>query len=258
MKGLMQAVALMLVVLAAILGWRIVSVVSIQPPLFSQEPVQLRGESLRPAPTGSAATGPVIKAILDGNLFETERGYREDIIEVETQVALPPPTNIVLNGVISISGQPVAIMNDTKLGNAQLSVSKGDMIGDYEVGEVMPNGVILLGAGGQQFSVGLQVRKGPGVRARTRAAAARPTTRATSTSRATTAAERASTASAWAARAAATRPPTAARTGVSRSIPRGRPAGAGEVEKPETVTSSAAQARLEALKRLRQAATQAR
>ena len=258
MKGLMQAVALMLVVLAAILGWRIVSVVSIQPPVFSELPGQLRGEALRPAPRRSPATGPVIKAILDGNLFETERGYREEIIEVETQVALPPPTNIVLNGVISISGQPVAIMNDTKGGNAQLSVSKGDMIGDYEVGEVTPNGVILLGAGGQQFSVGLQVRKGPGVRARTRPAAARPPARATSTGRATTAAERASTASARAARAAATKPPTAARTGVSKSIPRGRPAGAAAVENPGVAVSSAAQARLEALKRLRQAASQAR
>lgn len=248
MKGLMQAVALMLVVLAAILGWRIVSVVSIQPPLFSQIPGQLRGEPLRPAPRGSSATGPVIKAILDGNLFETERGYREEIVEVETQVALPPPTNIVLNGVISISGEPVAIMNDSKVGNAQLSVGKGDMIGDYEVGEVTPNGVILLGAGGQQFSVGLQVRKGPGVRARTRPAAARPSARATSTGRATTAAER----------AAAARPPAATRTGVSKSIPRGRPAGAGEVESPETGTSSAAQSRLEALKRLRQAASQAK
>jgi len=255
-KGLMQAVALLLVALATILGWRIVSVLGIQPPVFSSLPVQSRGDSLPPVPRRSPVTGPVIKSIMDGNLFETERGYREEIIEVETQVALPPPTNIVLNGVLSISGQPVAIMSNTKAGTAQLSVREGDMIGDYEVGEVSPSGVILLGAGGQQFSVGLRVRKGPGVTARTRAGLARPALRPTSTGRAATTAARNS-------RAAATRPPTArtsTRPAVAqpRSIPRGRPAGAGAVGQPATGSSSAAQARLEALKRLRQAASQAR
>ncbi|MFQ5477072.1 MAG: hypothetical protein ACE5E4_00465 [Candidatus Binatia bacterium] len=248
MKRLLRMFSLLLLLMAVALGWRIARVLSIQPPTFGLPQQVSPAEPLPPRPRQTGSTGPIIKAILEGNLFETERGYREEAEEAVTEAPLPPPTNVLLTGIMFVDGEPVAIMSDTKVGNTQLSLRKGDMIGSYEVGEVGSSSVVLLGPGGQQFAVGLQVRKGPGVGAPRPATSARRGTTVAPVRAATARGARPGQGKNPRQGASAVHPP-------ARTIPRGRPA-ANTTQNPAAPTP--AQARLEALKKLREAASRAR
>ncbi|MFP6627392.1 MAG: hypothetical protein VCA74_10135 [Deltaproteobacteria bacterium] len=242
MKRILQMVSLLLAVLAVVLVWRVMEVMKIQPPEFSN-PVQTTDvKPLPPAPARLSATSSMIKSVIDGNLFEAERGQRPQEEETEEELApLPPPTNISLNGILLVGEAPVAIMTDSKSGGRQLRVRVGEMVGDYEVGGIDARQVTLMGAGGQRFNVVLQTRKGASrmsrprtpVRSAPRPSASRPVP----------------------ARGARPTPPSpSARmvVGSQKPIPRSNPPTA--VGKPVKRAPTPAQARLEALKRLREAA----
>jgi hypothetical protein len=165
-KRLLDIVSAVLVVLAVALGWRLVHVVQVEPPVFGDAPQTAKIEPLPPPPSSPTPRGAGMDAIVDGNLFETERGFREleageDDATVEEP--LPPPTNVVLNGVFfAMTGRPMAIMTDTNSGNRQLTLQKGDNLGDYQVGDITNQRVTLLGRGGQEFALELDIRKGGG------------------------------------------------------------------------------------------------
>ena len=154
----------MLLLLAAVLVWRIVKVVGVVPPTFEEPPQVAAHDSLPPMPAPETPRGAAFAAINDGNLFETERGYREEedaIVEEEVpEEPLPPPTNVVLNGVFSIGDTPMAILTDTNGANGQLTLQVGDNVGDYQVGAIDQDRVTLLGNQGQQFSLELAIKTG--------------------------------------------------------------------------------------------------
>jgi hypothetical protein len=220
-----------------------------------------------PAPRSLAPRGPAKDALIDGNLFEPERGHKDEpVVESgDTEAApLPPPTNVVLNGVFVMSGEPMAIVTDSNSGNKQLTLHVGDNVGDYQVGEITERRVTLLGSGGQQFSLDLAIKRGAaGGGARSPVAprnAGRATpgnpNQATPPPRSPTAAQRAAAqraanqaqAQTPAQRAAAARGAAAARAARAAKDGSGNP----QVD-PRRRQIDAAQARLDALRRLREA-----
>ena len=161
MKRLLQVVSAVLALLALLLVWRVVRVWQVQPPEFGA-PVQVaRTEPLPPAPRPSGPSDAAVEQIVKGNLFETERGAVEEGANAASEAPLPPPTNVVLNGVFfKTTGRPMAIMTDTSAGGHQLTLQQGDNVGEYQVGSITGRNVTLLGRGGQEFSLELNVGKG--------------------------------------------------------------------------------------------------
>lgn len=266
MRRLLQLVSAVLALLAVGLGWRLTQTLSVAPPEFT-DPVQLaNSEPLPPAPRGPTGGKAVIDGIVGGNLFETERGYVEiedEAVDGVSEEPLPPPTNVLLNGVFfQPGGRPMVIMTDTSAGNKQLTLGIGDNVGDYQVGTITDTRVTLLGRGGQQFSVELDIKKGGGGGAASRPAPRPATASAARNTPATparpavtsgdsnqTPAQRAAQARAAAQRAAQQRAQQA------RQRAAGGKGGEGD-DQPEagSAQNDATQARLEALKRLREAA----
>ncbi len=238
MKRILQLLSGVMVALTVALGWRTLDVGRIEPPVFV-DPAQLAlEEPLPPAPRKATGNMAVVRAIIDGNLFQTERGQKPkaDATAAEVQAPLPPPTNIVLNGIFLLPDEPVAIMSDKKSGARQRGLRRGEMIGDYEIGDIASRKVTLLGAGGQRFTVRLETKKGSGMAAPASARPGRPAPPRPPSARAPrpSGADRTS---------AAARPPSR-----DRPPPSPRPA---KTAKP---APDPAQARLEALKKLREAA----
>jgi hypothetical protein len=247
-KRLLQVVSGMLAVLACALLWRIVQVLRVAPPVFVEPSQVASGDALPPAPRNSSPRGAAMDAIVEGNLFESERGQ-------STAAGgggegggepLPPPTNVVLNGIFVMEGQPMAIVSDSTAGNKQLTLRVGDSVGDYQVGDISDRRVTLLGRGGQQFSLDLDIKKGPQAAAPVTPARAQAATTRVQPAAATgqTAAQRAA-----AARAAAAAPASAQS--------RARPAGGRTDEAAESNAGpDPSQARMDALRRLREASQQ--
>jgi hypothetical protein len=65
-------------------------------------------------------------------------------------------------GVMLLGPEPVAIVQDTSVNPEQKSVRKGDMFGEYQIGDILPYGVTLLGTAGQQFQIPLRVESASG------------------------------------------------------------------------------------------------
>ncbi len=267
MKRLLQAASVVLLLLAVVLGLRIVRALQVAPPQLSEPPQVASAAPLAPAARNPSPRGTARDSIVSGNLFETERGYKaEDEIggDDSEEPPLPPPTNVVLNGVFVSRDKPMAILTDSSSGNRQLTLHVGDNVGDYQVGKITARQVTLIGRGNQEFLLELAIKKGGAAPARNTAAArgARPATTAgrpghpattpTAAQRAQAARERAAAARERA-QAARTQTP-AQRAAAARAAARaqadkgslGGGAAGGRVDPT--------QARLEALKRLREAA----
>ena len=239
MKRLLQIVSGMLAVLACALLWRIVEVLRVAPPSFEEPSQVATAEALPPVPRSSSPRGAAMDAIVEGNLFESERGQSGATGGgAGSDEPLPPPTNVVLNGIFVMEGQPMAIVSDSTAGNKQLTLRVGDSVGDYQVGDISERRVTLQGRGGQQFSLDLDIKKGP--QAAPPVAQARPQPAAARAQPATPAAGQTAAQRAAAARASAQ----------SRSRPAG--ARAEDAEEPNAGPDPS-QARMDALKRLREA-----
>ena len=246
MKRLLQAVSVVLAAISVLLIWRVVRVWQVNAPEFA-EPQQIASKSPAPPPVRSVPSPTAVDAIVNGNLFETDRG---SIVDPTAGGAggegepLPPPTNVVLNGVFfQTTGRPMAIITDTSSGNRQLTLQEGDNVGDYQVGKITHDRVTLLGHGGQEFSLELAVSQGV-------ASGSAPTPRPATppiARPATPAPQPGQTAQTAAQRAAAAR---------RQQQTRGRtPGGPAHPEEAGQQQNEATQARLEALRRLREAAS---
>ena len=247
----------MLAVLACALLWRIVQVLSVAPPEFTDPQQVAMTEALSPPPRNQSPRGPAMDAIVQGNLFESERGQGQSGASGAGGAEgepLPPPTNVVLNGIFVMEGRPMAIVSDSTAGNKQLTLRVGDNVGDYQVGDITERRVTLLGRGGQQFSLDLDIKKGPqggapvATPARPQPAAAAAANKAPAGG-GQTAAQRAAAARAAAANRAAQQQQRARTTGMRDQQQQQQEGGGGERSDPT-------QARLDALKRLREVSPQ--
>ncbi len=247
MRRILQLFSLLLAVIAVMVGWRIARVVGIQTPRFEDPPQLALGNGPRNPPHKVRADAAMISAIVDGNIFDQQRGYKEPEAQAEQGTPLPPPTNVVLNGIMIVNGEPIAIVTDTKQGNAQLSVRAGEMVDAYEVGRIEGNSVTLLGPGGKKFAVVLDVKTGKAARP----TPGRPTPSRTAPGRTPTPTPAARAA---AARAAAARRAANPRANIPGHAVRARPAPARGAARQPAAAPDPARKRLEALKALRQAA----
>lgn len=238
MRRLLQIVSGLLAVLACALMWRIVQVWRVTPPGFGETVPMAALDPVPAPPRNPSPRGAAMDAIVDGNLFESDRGSSQtaDSGPGAADEPLPPPTNVVLNGIFSMDGRPMAIVSDSTAGNKQLTLRVGDNVGDYQVGEISERRVTLLGRGGQQFSLDLDIKKGPQAGAAPAAARGQPAARAQASAQ--TAAQRAA-----AARAAAS----------SRAAQAARGRTSGRESNDNRAASNPTQARLDALRRLREA-----
>lgn len=262
MKRLLQGLALLQVLLLVGLVMRVVDVVSTPLPEFGEIPEL---PALAPLPPSKPVPKPspaVTDAIVEHDLFDEARGQNKDIVVDGAPVdeaPVPPPSTVKLVGVMRIGPEPVGILIDPSLKPEQQSVRKGDMFGEYEVGEITATTLNLLGGGGQQFQIPLRIEGGgaapaaPPAGARPGASGATPAKPATGAKppatpprpgaetpeqRATNARERA--------QAIAQRNAELRKTG-------GKGGGA-QADKEEQSAPDPVQARLEALRQLREAA----
>ena len=170
MKRFTQVITAVQVALAAFLGMRIVEVARVDPPVFHEYPPRAARLEIAAAAKRDKPSPRITSAIVDGNLFETERGFREEVVvdaglglgDDVPDEPLPPPTTVTLNGVMLFGPEPVAIITDTAVGAGQQRLRRGDMLGDYEIGAITPQSVLLLGAQEQEFLVALNLKTGGG------------------------------------------------------------------------------------------------
>lgn len=164
MKRLLQALALLQLALVVALGFRVVDVLRTEPPHFEEIPDLPPVTPLPPAKPRAQADQATTEAIVAADLFEAERGVHDQDMDASgliDQAPLPPPTNVKVSGIILL-GEPVAILSDPAVGPDQRSLRQGDMFGDYQVGEIGPSSVVLLGSAGQQFHLDMHVEAGGG------------------------------------------------------------------------------------------------
>lgn len=249
MKRLLQVVSAVLAMLALLLVWRVVRVWQVQPPEFGAPAQVALSEPLPVAPRQAGPSDAAVDQIVKGNLFETERGAVEEGANAGAEEPLPPPTNVVLNGVFfRTPGHPMAIMTDTSAAGHQLTLKQGENVGEYQVGSITGRSVTLLGRGGQEFSLELNVGKGQEGAAAPVAVPARAiATPPAAASAAQSAAQRA---------AAARRQAQAQMQQQQQGQPQQRGVrGVQNRAEAPVAENDPGQARLEALKRLREAAS---
>ena len=164
MKRVLQGLALLQILLVIGIGARIVQVWSTPLPEFGDIPELPAPTPLPPAKPVPKPTGSTTDAVVEHDLFDDQRGQNKEEITGDVVVdAAPvaPPSNVQLMGVMQLGSDPVAIVLDTSVNPEQKAVRKGDMFGEYQVGEITTAGhlpgLILLGTQGQQFQIPLKV-----------------------------------------------------------------------------------------------------
>lgn len=272
MKRLLQGLALVQLFLVIALGVRVVNVWRTPLPEAGEIPDLPAVTSLPPPKAAPKISESVADEIVDHDLFDDERGQgvQVDLGEITfDDPPVAPPTAVKLMGIMFVGDEPVGILLDSNVKPEQQSVRKGEMFGEYQVGDISKSGLLLLGGAGQQFQIPLHVeaagagaappppapggaRTPPGTAARpapaTRPAAARPVVprndaAADADQKAMTARERAQAIAQRNAEMRKTNPKGAA-AAAAEGEDQGQNAGA-----PDPV-----QARLEALRQLREAA----
>jgi hypothetical protein len=165
-KRLLQGLALLQLLLVIGIGARIVQVWSTPLPEFGDIPELPAREPIPPPKPAARISDAMTDAVVEHDLFDDQRGQNK-VEEVagggpEIDAApVPPPSNVQLMGVMQLGREPVAILLDTSVNPEQKAVRKGDMFGEYQIGEIttggyMP-GLTLLGNAGQQFQIPLKV-----------------------------------------------------------------------------------------------------
>ena len=166
MKRLLQGLALVQVLLLVALGWRIVDVWTTPLPVAGEIPELPAVTSIPPPRPMPKISNSVTDAVVEHDLFDEARGQGIDPDEVTVDgapdVPVPPPSSVKLTGVMVLEGEPVAFLLDSNVKPEQQAVRKGDMFGEYEVGDITPRGLLLLGTQNQQFQIPLKVEAAAG------------------------------------------------------------------------------------------------
>lgn len=175
MKRVLQGLALLQLFLIVALGYRLVDVWTTPLPEFSEIPELPALVSLPPPRPATKISKAITDGVVEHDLFDDERGQGQDDsldgIQID-EAPIPPPSTVKLMGVMLLGEEPIGILLDTNVQPEQQSVRKGEMFGEYEVGDISASGLLLLGGGGQQFQVPLRIDATGAVAAPVAAAAA--------------------------------------------------------------------------------------
>lgn len=160
MKRMLQGLALLQVFLVVALAVRVVSVWTTPLPEFGEIPDLPAVSAVPPPRPLPKISDAVTDGIVQHDLFDTERGQGVDPLAGEITVdaaPVPPPSTVKLTGVMMIGKEPVGFLLDTNVKPEQQAVRKGEMFGEYEVGEISKDGLLLHGGGNQQFQIPLRI-----------------------------------------------------------------------------------------------------
>jgi hypothetical protein len=165
-KRLLQGLALVQVALIVALGWRIVAVWTTPLPEAGEIPELPAVTALPPPKPAPKPSEAITVAVVEHDLFDEERGQGVDPNDVTVDgppdVPVPPPSTVKLTGVMVLGGEPVGFLLDPSIKPEQQAVRKGDMFGEYQVGDITPMGLLLLGTQSQQFQIPLKVEAAAG------------------------------------------------------------------------------------------------
>jgi hypothetical protein len=176
-KRLLQGLGLLQLFLFVALSVRLVKVWTTPLPEVGEIPELPAVSSLPPAKSAPTISPVVTEDVVDHDLFDEERGQGVKINPEDVKVdaaPVPPPTTVKLMGVMFIGEDPVGILLDTSVKPEQQTVRKGEMFGEYEVGDITKTGVLLLGGDKQQFQIPLHVEAAGGGAGVANAAPAQP------------------------------------------------------------------------------------
>jgi hypothetical protein len=160
MKRMLQGLALLQILLVIGIGARIVQVWSTPLPEFGDIPELPATAAVPPPKSQPRITDATTEAVVSHDLFDDQRGQNQSEIPGDITVdaaPVPPPSNVQLMGIMRIGHEPVAIVLDSSVNPEQKSVRKGDMFGEYQVGDITAASMTLLGTQGQQFQIPLKV-----------------------------------------------------------------------------------------------------
>jgi hypothetical protein len=164
-KRLLQAVALLQVLLVAGLAVRIVSVWTTPLPEFAEIPDLPATEPLPPPRPPAKVSTAVTDAIVGNDLFDEQRGQNKPDETVDAgppETPVPPPSTVKLMGVMMTGGEPVGLLLDTSVKPDQQPVRKGEMFGDYQVVDIRADSVTLLGSASQKYEIPLRIEANAG------------------------------------------------------------------------------------------------
>ncbi len=156
--GLINLVLLALIALAA---WRTVDVWRRRPPEreVATDATAKAGIDPLPAPPRKPPIAQTVGVIADKDLFDASRKAPETSAPVPVTTPGPPPT-LKLSGVILVGDQREALLLDATQGNRQLRMREGEEVSGYKVGRIQAEQISLLGSGGEEIVLLLEIEKG--------------------------------------------------------------------------------------------------
>jgi hypothetical protein len=156
--GLINAVLLLLILLAA---WRTEEVWRRGAPDASPsadpagKPV---GDGL-PPPARKPQLPQMVSVIADKDLFDASRKAPEAAAPAPAATPVPPPPTLKLSGVVVVGSQREAVLLDMAQNNKQTRLREGEEISGYKVGKIEPEQISLVGGGGEEIILALQIDK---------------------------------------------------------------------------------------------------
>jgi hypothetical protein len=155
--GLINAVLLLLILLAA---WRTAEVwrrgaPEVPPAADPGKPV---GDGLSP-PARKPQLPQMVSVIADKDLFDASRKAPEAAAPAPAATPVPPPPTLKLSGVVVVGSQREAVLLDMAQNNKQTRLREGEEISGYKVGKIEPEQISLVGGGGEEIILALQIDK---------------------------------------------------------------------------------------------------
>ncbi|MBU6281461.1 hypothetical protein KGQ64_04395 [bacterium] len=158
---------LLLAVLIGLAAWRTVGVWRRPVPEHELPPVDpasrnAPGEGLLAPPPRRPPAGQVITTIAEHDLFDQSRKEGQQVVEAPPPVPTPapPPPTLKLAGVVLVGSIREALLVDTAQGNKHLRMRIGEDLMGYRVARIESERVALVGPGGEETLIELEVEKG--------------------------------------------------------------------------------------------------
>lgn len=163
---------LLLAVLIGLAAWRTVGVWRRPVPEHELPPVDpaarnAPGEGLLAPPPRRPPAMQVVTTIAEHDLFDQSRKEGQQVVEAPPPVPTPapPPPTLKLAGVVVVGKTREALLVDTAQGNKHLRMRIGEDLMGYRVARIDSEQVALVGPGGEETLLELEVEKGGGKKA---------------------------------------------------------------------------------------------
>lgn len=155
-----RVISLVLVVLIALVGWRVYDTWSATRSIGEPD-VRGKGKADLDLPSTARTPPPprLAMTIAERDLFDESR--KAPKAELKTVAPVPPP-NVELIGVLIIGPEPEALIKDSAQGGGLRHVFTGDDVGGYTVSAISATEVVLLSPQGDEVPLPLTLnRSGP-------------------------------------------------------------------------------------------------